>query len=134
MSCSVCTMYFDLALLYFIYSNFIFIHKLIFRPGWKNVLSVSFSTTLFIVCWQFAQFMLFTQTCAVFAVYLLGVLPLDSMHSILVAQVGSCYLRERGIQKNFGKIFYYVSIHAKHVGKIWGRGFEKTFFSMVFWQ
>jgi len=57
------------------------------RPGWKNVLSVSFSTTLFIVCWQFAQFMLFTQTCAVFAVYLLGVLPLDSMHSILVAQV-----------------------------------------------
>ena len=102
---------FDLALLYFFYSNFIFIDKLIFRPGWKNVLSVSFSTTLFIVCWQFAQFMLFTQTCAVFAVYLLGVLPLDSMHSILVAQVGPSYLLARGIPKNLGKIFYYVGIH-----------------------
>ena len=61
----------------------------LFRPGWKNVLSVSSSTTMFIICWQFAQFMLFTQTCAVFAIYLLGVLHQDSMHSILVAQVSS---------------------------------------------
>ena len=57
------------------------------RPGWKNILSISVSTTLFIICWQFAQFMLFTQTCAIFAIYILGVLNKDTMHTILVAQV-----------------------------------------------
>ena len=58
-------------------------------PGWVNLVSVSSATTLFIICWQFAQFMLFTQTCAIFAVYLLGVLPQESLHSILVSQVRS---------------------------------------------
>ena len=48
---------------------------------------MSATTTLFIICWQFAQFMLFTQTTAIFGIYLLGVLPQESMHSILVAQV-----------------------------------------------
>jgi len=57
------------------------------RPGWKNILSISVTTTLFIICWQFAQFMLFTQTCAIFAIYILGVLNKDTMHTILVAQV-----------------------------------------------
>merc|ERR1719187_353775 len=57
------------------------------RPGWKNILSISVSTTLFIICWQFAQFMLFTQTCAIFSIYILGVLNKDTMHTILVAQV-----------------------------------------------
>jgi len=57
------------------------------RPGWKNILSISLTTTLFIICWQFAQFMLFTQTCGIFAIYILGVLPRDTMHTILVAQV-----------------------------------------------
>jgi len=57
------------------------------RPGWKNILSISVTTTLFIICWQFAQFMLFTQTCGIFAVYTLGILRRDTMHSIFVAQV-----------------------------------------------
>jgi hypothetical protein len=57
------------------------------RPRWPHVLGISVTTTLFIVSWQFAQFMLATQTCAVFAVHVLGVLPRDSLHSILVAQV-----------------------------------------------
>lgn len=56
-------------------------------PGWRSLVSVSSTTTLFIICWQFAQFMLFTQTCAIFAVYLLGVLPQESLNSILVSQV-----------------------------------------------
>ena len=56
------------------------------RSG-DGVVAVSATTTLFIICWQFAQFMLFTQTTAVFGIYLLGVLPQESMHSILVAQV-----------------------------------------------
>ena len=43
-------------------------------------MSISVTTTLFIICWQFAQFMLFTQTCGIFAIYIL-------MHTILVAQV-----------------------------------------------
>ena len=53
----------------------------------EGVVAVSATTTLFIICWQFAQFMLFTQTTAIFGIYLLGVLPQESMHSILVAQV-----------------------------------------------
>lgn len=57
------------------------------RPGWRNLLSISTTTTLFIICWQFAQFMLFTQTCAIFGIYLLGCLKQDTLHSILVAQV-----------------------------------------------
>ena len=57
------------------------------RPGWKNVLSISATTTLFIIFWQFAQFMLFTQVCAIFGIYLLGSLHQDTLHSILVAQV-----------------------------------------------
>ena len=44
------------------------------RPGWKHLLSISLTTTTFIISWQFAQFMLFTQTCAVVAVYIVGVL------------------------------------------------------------
>ena len=32
------------------------------RPGWRNLLAISSTTTLFIICWQFAQFMLFTQS------------------------------------------------------------------------
>jgi hypothetical protein len=57
------------------------------RPGWRNILSISVTTTMFMICWQFAQFMLFTQTCGVFAIYILGVLSRDTMHTILVAQV-----------------------------------------------
>ena len=57
------------------------------RPGWRNVLSISATTTLFIIFWQFAQFMLFTQVCAIFGIYLLGCLHQDTLHSILVAQV-----------------------------------------------
>lgn len=57
------------------------------RPGWRNVMAISLTTTMFIICWQFAQFMLFTQTCGLFAVYVLGVLKKDTMHSILVAKV-----------------------------------------------
>ena len=57
------------------------------RPTWFHLLSISVTTTLFIICWQFAQFMLFTQTCAVFAVHVLGLLPRDTLHSILVAQL-----------------------------------------------
>ena len=57
------------------------------RPGWRNIASISLSTTCFIVSWQFGQFMLCTQTCAVFAVHVLGVLPKESLQSILVAQV-----------------------------------------------
>ena len=57
------------------------------RPGWKNVLSISTTTTLFIIFWQFAQFMLFSQVCAIFGIYLLGSLHQDTLHSILVAQV-----------------------------------------------
>ena len=48
-------------------------------------LSISVSTTLLIICWQFAQFMLFTQICGIFAIYILGVPPCDTMHTILVA-------------------------------------------------
>ena len=69
-------------------------------------MSVSCTTMLFIICWQFAQFTLFTQTCAIFAVYLLGVLPPDTMHSILVAQV---ILRKTKLihkKSYFGKLFY----------------------------
>ena len=50
-------------------------------------MAISLTTTMFIICWQFAQFMLFTQTCGLFAVYVLGVLKKDTMHSILVAKV-----------------------------------------------
>jgi len=57
------------------------------KPGWKNIVSISSMTTLFIICWQFAQFMLFTQTCALIAVYVLGVLPRQTFRSILVSQV-----------------------------------------------
>ena len=57
------------------------------RPTWLHLFSISVTTTLFIICWQFAQFMLFTQTCAVFAVHVLGLLPRDTLHSILVAQL-----------------------------------------------
>ena len=57
------------------------------RPGWRNVLSISTTTTLFIIFWQFAQFMLFSQVCAIFGIYLLGCLHQDTLHSILVAQV-----------------------------------------------
>ena len=64
-------------------------------PGWRSLVSVSSTTTLFIICWQFAQFMLFTQTCAIFAVYLLGVLPQESLNSILVSQVKYCLILNR---------------------------------------
>jgi len=57
------------------------------RPGWQHLLSIATATTAFIVCWQFAQFMLATQTCAVFLVHVLGVLPKESLSSILVAQL-----------------------------------------------
>ena len=40
-----------------------------------------------IICLQFAQFMFFTQTCAIFAIYIPEVLNKDTMHTILVAQV-----------------------------------------------
>ena len=42
------------------------------RPGWKNILSISLTTILFIICWQFAQLMPFTQTCAILAIYALS--------------------------------------------------------------
>jgi len=55
------------------------------RPGWVSVLSVSFTTTLFIIFWQFAQFMLATQICALVVLHTLGVLPKAPLTSLLTS-------------------------------------------------
>jgi len=57
------------------------------RPGWKNVMAISTMTTMFMVTWQFAQFMLFTQTCAIFGIYVLGMVPRETLISLMVSQV-----------------------------------------------
>jgi len=57
------------------------------RPGWRNVAAISVLTTMFMVTWQFAQFMLFTQTCAIFGIYVLGMLPRETLVSLVVSQV-----------------------------------------------
>ncbi|XP_023338051.1 probable C-mannosyltransferase DPY19L1 [Eurytemora carolleeae] len=54
-------------------------------PNWKNLFSTAFSTSAFILCWQFAQFMLFTQCAAVFSLYILGLLHKDVFSSIIVS-------------------------------------------------
>jgi len=55
------------------------------RPGWVSVLCVSLSTTTFIIFWQFAQFMLATQTCALVLLHTLGLLPRQAIASLLTS-------------------------------------------------
>lgn len=56
-------------------------------PGRAHFLAICSLTTGFIVCWQFAQFMLFTQLCAVFATHVVGSLSRDSFLTILKANL-----------------------------------------------
>lgn len=55
------------------------------RPGWKNILWIASSTSAFILSWQFAQFMLFTQISAVLGLYVLGTIHKDTISSISIS-------------------------------------------------
>jgi len=55
------------------------------KPGWVSLLSVSLTTTIFITFWQFAQFMLATQTFAIVILHALGVLPKQTLTSLLTS-------------------------------------------------
>jgi len=55
------------------------------RTGWKNLLSISITTLAFILCWQFAQFMLFTQVCAVYMLYVCRVISKDVLASFNIS-------------------------------------------------
>jgi len=57
------------------------------NPGWKNLFSIGLSTAAFILCWQFAQFMVFTQSAAVFGLYILGVISKETFTSITISQL-----------------------------------------------
>jgi len=55
------------------------------RPDWRNIASIATSTSAFILCWQFAQFMLFTQSTVIFGLYLIGSLPIETLSSIIIS-------------------------------------------------
>jgi hypothetical protein len=55
-----------------------------------DIFLLSASTAIFIVIWQFAQFSLFTQLCAVYGVYVMGFIDREGYRGIVAGLSVSC--------------------------------------------
>ncbi|EDO33159.1 predicted protein [Nematostella vectensis] len=53
------------------------------KVTWRHITLVSMTTALFMIPWQFAQFALLTQTCALFVVYIMHFITADKFCKIL---------------------------------------------------
>lgn len=53
------------------------------RADWRHLLLVAITTSLFMIPWQFAQFALLTQTCALFGLYFLQFITSQKLCTIL---------------------------------------------------
>ncbi|XP_048882251.1 dpy-19-like 1, like [Brienomyrus brachyistius] len=86
-------------------------------PGKKALLALGVSSLLFMVPWQFAQFVLLTQIACLFACYILGYLSPAKMHALLVTHMvslGVCFVAM------FGNAMLLTSFYASSLASIWG--------------
>ena len=51
------------------------------------MMGIAFCSSTFIVIWQFAQFSLFTQLCAVYAIFVLRIIPRDTLMTVVYGQM-----------------------------------------------
>ncbi|XP_066499921.1 dpy-19-like 1, like isoform X2 [Hoplias malabaricus] len=99
------------------------------NPGRNAALALCVSNVMFMLPWQFAQFVLLTQVASLFVSYILGYLSPDKMQTVLtthMVSLGVCFVLM------FGNSMLLTSFYASSLVSIWGiisvRGwFVKTF-------
>ena len=52
-----------------------------------QVWGLALTTTLYMACWQFGQFALFSQMCCLFPIYAIGLMSKDTFNIILNGQL-----------------------------------------------
>ncbi|XP_072548672.1 dpy-19-like 1, like [Salminus brasiliensis] len=99
------------------------------KPSRNAVLALCVSNVVFMLPWQFAQFVLLTQVASLFATYILGYLSPDKMQTVLITHMvalGVCFVLM------FGNSMLLTSFYASSLISIWGiialrRRFVETF-------
>ncbi|XP_012680040.1 dpy-19-like 1, like [Clupea harengus] len=87
------------------------------KPSTSVLVALGISNVLFMLPWQFAQFVLLTQVASLFALYILGYLSPSKMQSLLVTHMISlsvCYVLM------FGNAMLLTSFYASSLVSIWG--------------
>ncbi|KAG9259564.1 putative C-mannosyltransferase DPY19L1 [Astyanax mexicanus] len=87
------------------------------KPSRNAVLALCVSNVMFMLPWQFAQFVLLTQVASLFATYILGYLSPDKMQTVLITHMvslGVCFVLM------FGNSMLLTSFYASSLISIWG--------------
>ncbi|XP_036414667.1 dpy-19-like 1, like [Colossoma macropomum] len=87
------------------------------KPSRNAVLALCLSNVVFMLPWQFAQFVLLTQVASLFVSYVLGYLSPDKMQTILTTHMvalGVCFVLM------FGNSMLLTSFYASSLISIWG--------------
>uniref|UniRef100_A0A4W4FK59 Dpy-19-like 1, like (H. sapiens) n=1 Tax=Electrophorus electricus TaxID=8005 RepID=A0A4W4FK59_ELEEL len=86
------------------------------NPSRNAMMALGFSNVMFMLPWQFAQFVLLTQVASLFASYILGYLSPTKMQAILVTHMvslGVCFVLM------FGNSMLLTSFYASSLVSIW---------------
>ncbi|XP_069051308.1 dpy-19-like 1, like isoform X2 [Lepisosteus oculatus] len=87
------------------------------KPGKKSFVALGVSNVLFMLPWQFAQFVLLTQIASLFASYIMGYLVSSKLQSLLLTHMVSllaCFVLM------FGNSMLLTSFYASSLVSIWG--------------
>uniref|UniRef100_A0AAR2IHA0 Dpy-19-like 1, like (H. sapiens) n=1 Tax=Pygocentrus nattereri TaxID=42514 RepID=A0AAR2IHA0_PYGNA len=87
------------------------------KPSRNAILALCVSNVVFMLPWQFAQFVLLTQVASLFVSYVLGYLSPDKMQTILTTHMvalGVCFVLM------FGNSMLLTSFYASSLISIWG--------------
>ncbi|XP_076869340.1 dpy-19-like 1, like [Brachyhypopomus gauderio] len=87
------------------------------NPSRNALMALAVSNVMFMLPWQFAQFVLLTQVASLFASYILGYLSPEKLQAILVTHMvslGICFLLM------FGNSMLLTSFYASSLVSIWG--------------
>ncbi|GAA6088631.1 dpy-19-like 1, like, partial [Tachysurus ichikawai] len=86
------------------------------NPSRNSMVALSMSTVMFMLPWQFAQFVLLTQVASLFASFILGYLSPAKMQALLLTHMvslGVCFLLM------FGNSMLLTSFYASSLISIW---------------
>ncbi|KAF7692123.1 hypothetical protein HF521_011090 [Silurus meridionalis] len=99
------------------------------NPSRNSMVALGVSTVMFMLPWQFAQFVLLTQVASLFASYILGYLSPAKMQALLLTHMvslGVCFILM------FGNSMLLTSFYASSLISIWAVVALRNQFSRVF--
>lgn len=99
------------------------------NPSRNSMVALGVSTVMFMLPWQFAQFVLLTQVASLFASYILGYLSPAKMQALLLTHMvslGVCFILM------FGNSMLLTSFYASSLFSIWGVVALRNRFAQMF--